>query len=315
MIILREWYKNNGKDDEWFRIKEYVAKLISDFENLDDITDEDLQMYLEKLRNKDQLNLEVILGLARLFKLNNNHQQYIYFTKLLGGHGVLESIHHKATVQLGQVAADNIFYGCFPDIATAPKNLPDYIERLMKNLNTLDENTCNNILADNHHNIPEIAFENDIELYKKSACLDDFLKQRHENKISELEKHMEENKVWFEQIITQDVIDFVRKNQEVLSAVHKDNCLYVTKIPYDTKAYLNAENDIERRYHYCHCPFVKESILLDKHIDEKWCNCSGGFAKYPFEVIFNQTLEVEVLESVLKGNQVCRFKIKNINTL
>jgi len=41
----------------------------------------------------------------------------------------------------------------------------------------------------------------------------------------------------------------------------------------------------------------------------KWCYCSGGFAKFPFEVIFDRELTVKVISSPLKGDNICRFAI------
>jgi hypothetical protein len=71
---------------------------------------------------------------------------------------------------------------------------------------------------------------------------------------------MKQNRVWFEQSITPEVLDFVKGNQEVLSARLIDDKLYVTKIPYDTKAYLEAKTDDMKKYYGCHCPFAREAI-------------------------------------------------------
>lgn len=82
-------------------------------------------------------------------------------------------------------------------------------------------------------------------------------------------------------------------------------------IPYDTKAWLDAKDPSEKLYFACHCPFVREGLkdgTLD--VNKDWCYCSAGFAKYPFEVIFDRTLEVELLETPLKGDIQCRFRIK-----
>jgi predicted hydrocarbon binding protein len=44
-------------------------------------------------------------------------------------------------------------------------------------------------------------------------------------------------------------------------------------------------------------------------IKDTFCNCSAGFHKKTFEVIFEKTLKVDVLESILKGDDRCRFAI------
>jgi hypothetical protein len=66
-----------------------------------------------------------------------------------------------------------------------------------------------------------------------------------------------------------------------------------------------------KRYFACHCPLAKDAILKEKcGISSNWCYCSAGFAKFPFEVVFGQPLEAELLESVLNGGSICRFSIK-----
>ena len=71
---------------------------------------------------------------------------------------------------------------------------------------------------------------------------------------------MDQNKVWFEQIITKEAIDFVKNNQEILSGVLVNEKLYVTKIPYDIKNFLEVNDPILKKYYACHCTFVRENI-------------------------------------------------------
>jgi hypothetical protein len=66
-----------------------------------------------------------------------------------------------------------------------------------------------------------------------------------------------------------------------------------------------------KRYHTCHCPLARTSIITGgPEVPSEWCYCSGGYGKLPFEVVFGEELEVEILESVLAGDPRCRFAIK-----
>ncbi len=60
-----------------------------------------------------------------------------------------------------------------------------------------------------------------------------------------------------------------------------------------------------------------ETGLSMSHIwnraSKEWCYCSGGYAKYPFEIILEQDLEVKLLETPLDGDHVCRFEIDLTN--
>jgi hypothetical protein len=107
------------------------------------------------------------------------------------------------------------------------------------------------------------------------------------------------------------VIEYVKGNQEILSAVRRGNYLYVTKIPYDPGKWLEEDDPVRKRYLACHCPLARESILSgDVKIPGDWCYCSGGFQKRMFDVLFNEFTEVELLESVLAGDDRCRFRIR-----
>ena len=53
-----------------------------------------------------------------------------------------------------------------------------------------------------------------------------------------------------------------------------------------------------------------EAILRgEPNISSNWCYCSGGFVKYPYEAILGRELRVDLLQSALKGDPVCRFAI------
>ena len=65
-----------------------------------------------------------------------------------------------------------------------------------------------------------------------------------------------------------------------------------------------------RRYYACHCPLARAAILDGKvKIPAVFCYCSGGFEKFAFDNIFGEPAEVEMLESVLNGDERCRFAI------
>jgi len=65
-----------------------------------------------------------------------------------------------------------------------------------------------------------------------------------------------------------------------------------------------------KRYYYCHCPWVRESLKgNDIAISPTFCHCSAGFHKKVWDVIFDQPLEAEVVETVLRGDAWCKIAI------
>jgi hypothetical protein len=154
---------------------------------------------------------------------------------------------------------------------------------------------CRKVLAGNHHRIPREGFEEQRERFLRAGSMDEFLRDLHRRAVAELEEYMAEGRVWYEQEITPRVVDFVRGNQEVLAGVRRGKKIYMTKIPY-------APDD---------SPLAREAILEGKRgISPTWCYCSGGYEKLQWDVIFDEELEVEVLESALGGDLRCRFAVK-----
>ena len=49
--------------------------------------------------------------------------------------------------------------------------------------------------------------------------------------------------------------------------------------------------------------------MQEEQVSHAFYNCSGGWHKVPFEGIFEQTLEVDLVKSVLKGDEICTFAI------
>jgi len=117
--------------------------------------------------------------------------------------------------------------------------------------------------------------------------------------------------LWYEQEITMEVIEFVKGNQEVLSAVRDGDRLYITKIPYSPKNWLKETDPVMKRCHACHCSLARAAITTgEPEIPLDWCYSSGGYEKLMFDLAFEEETEIEVLESALAGDYRCRFRVK-----
>lgn len=286
----------------------YLSNIKKSIEN---ISEEEMDKYIISCIENKKNSREHLRDLAHEVLKAGREDLYIYFTGYFGSVGVVESILEKAISVIGKEKTDEIIRGLeLKPFGTPAGKMPVFTSELVnKFLKGTDDKEFRLIFAGNNHGIPAEAFELEKLAYQEAKDMDEYLKGRHRRKIMELEKFMHDNKIWFEQRITQKVIDHVKGNQEILSAVRDGNRLYVTKIPFDTEKYLDSEGN-ERLYHACHCYFARKSLLEgEKSVPYEWCNCSAGFAKYPFEVILGRQLEVRVLESPLKGDDRCRFEI------
>lgn len=294
-------------DDAWKLLEELNNK----FNDLDAFDEEKLDSAIKYLVETNRSNIDNFIILMRYFKVIKRNDLYIHLTRYTGMLDVVDNIikRIKNTVN-GETYKDIVKGYIIPKLGMSPKELPDRIEDLMKRLEAnLTDDLVKYVLTGNNHDVSEKAQLREKIEYEAAVDFKTYLKERHDRKVKELTDCLTEGKVWFEQTITEEVIEHVKSNQEVLSAVLENEKLYITKIPYDTLNYLAATDEVTRKYMGCHCPFAREAIKEGKKLDERFCYCSAGFAKFPFEVILGQDLRIRTLETILGGSDKCRFEI------
>jgi hypothetical protein len=253
-----------------------------------------------------------LLALARYNRYIKNNAAFVTFLELLDGSEVLEGMYRKVGQVAGDSMRDEIFEGIYlPPLGTPNLQKARITGTIMQRLERLvDDETCREIFSDSFRNLPEEYYLEDRKKYQEIGDFDRFLEMKREEFIAELEQIRDEGGLFFNQEITDEVVDFVRGDPEISQGVRQGDILYVTKIPYMAKEYL-AETDPDlKRYYYCHCPWARESLQAgEKRVPARFCQCSAGYHKKPWEVIFERPLQAEVLESVLQGDLRCRFAI------
>jgi len=276
-------------------------------------TIKDAKEYISLLMSQGKNSIDRLLALARYSNVVKKNDFIVYFASILGGRDVLPSISERLASLAGEETRDRIFEGVEPPpLGSPPGKYPAVTQRLMERLEAeLPPEMCRKVLAGNHHRILREGFEEQKKRFLKAGSIDEFLRDLHRRAIEELEKYMAEGRVWYEQEITPRVVDFVRGNQEVLAGVRRGKKIYMTKIPYAPDNYLREKEPLMKRYYACHCPLAREAILGGKQrISPAWCYCSGGYEKLLWDVIFDEELDVEVLESAIGGDLRCRFAVK-----
>lgn len=75
-------------------------------------------------------------------------------------------------------------------------------------------------------------------------------------------------------------------------------------------AEIEQEGDViqwtQNQRSQCVCPLVQRGVV---RLDPKLCACSAYWVKYLFEEIGHTPVRVEIVETVARGDQTCRFKI------
>jgi len=272
----------------------------------------DVEIFAMRLIREGLNTWDHFIALACYDQFLGNNEVYREAITLLDGSEVLDNLHERLGVLVGERKRDEILAGIdLPPLGLPTSHKPRILQAVMERLEVmLDAETCDKLLSGSLRTLDDRPFLEDKEKYQACASLDEFLAQRGQDSIAQLEQLKSEGRLYFTQEVTDDAIAFVRRNPLISQGVREGNVLYQIKIPYMTKEYLTATDERMKRYYYCHCPWVRESIKNgDVRVSPSFCQCSAGFVKKPWKVILGQPLEAEVVESVLTGDLWCKIAI------
>jgi hypothetical protein len=253
-----------------------------------------------------------LLALARYGKFTENNEIYIAAVELLDGAEVQPNFYKKVGETFSERMRDEIFAG----IGISPMGLPstdkpfDMFPVLSRLVNRVDLPAVEEMLSSSLRDLPDEYFKDERANYDRCGDIDAYLQDKRRAFLQELEHHRQDGTLFFTQEINDQVIDYVREHPETEGGVRDGSLIYITKIPYNAKKYLEETDPILKRYYACHCPWVREAIKASNiSLDPVFCNCSAGFSKRPLEVAFGQPLKAEVLESAIQGDFRCRFVV------
>ena len=315
--LLTDFYSRRGYTEEAGKRAVDAVKACKDWlagggTRFEEVGLGELRAYLDLLIEENRNHEEDLLALARYCYLSGKTDLYIYFTSILGVSDIISNIADHTEAVLGTEVRNRVFSNLkIPPLGSPPEAAPqvtrEMVERLLEEVSEAD---CRKALTCNAHGIPESAFEEEKKYFADAPSLEEYLADRHRRQVAVLEEHARTGKAWFEQRITPRVVDYVREHPEVQGGVVRDGKIYITKIPYDPDGWLEETDSKKRRYLACHCPMARASLKDGNPVPPIWCNCSAGFGKLMFDALYGQTLEAEALETVLGGNEVCRFAIR-----
>ncbi len=269
--------------------------------------------FVELMISEGINSYENFLALARYGIFVENNEIYLTFIGLIDGGNVIDVLHHKLGASVGEEKRDQVFRGIdMPPLGMPSSQKPMVTKAVMDQMESqVDPETCRKVLSDVAHGIPKEYYKEERERFLKAKDIDEYLEGKRKRAIAQLEKHRDEGTLFFNQEITDEVVDFVKSRPDMLTGARKGDKIVHTKIPYMTKEYLVETDERMKRYYACHCAWARETIKTgEPQISPSFCYCSGGFTKQPWEVALNQPLEVKMVKSALKGDIECQFTIQ-----
>ncbi len=83
--------------------------------------------------------------------------------------------------------------------------------------------------------------------------------------------------------------------------------IYSSKAPRNPQAYENAKDEAEKKRAYCFCPLARNH--LDQGMPSTFCYCGAGWYRQQWEGAIGKPVRVEIVQSIIKGDDVCQFAI------
>lgn len=212
---------------------------------------------------------------------------------------------------LGEEFWDKLIEGMkLPDIHTEYQCKCSNMHRFMEKFDEMaDSETIKRILYKVRHGLTPANSVWAREKFLEMDDLDKFLQFHLQKELDMFIRLNVEGKDFYGQPITDEVLDFIKENPSMLAPVREGNKLLCMAFPGDMVKYLQAEDNRQKRYYACHCPFARESILAENTVSSTLCNCSLGHVMNFTEAFLDRELEGRVVSSVLGGDLVCKYEI------
>ncbi len=83
--------------------------------------------------------------------------------------------------------------------------------------------------------------------------------------------------------------------------------IYGAKKPANPAAYEKAQTEADKRKAYCFCPLLREH--LDEGMPSQFCYCGSGWYRQQWEGAIGRPVRIDIVKSVLRGDDVCQFAI------
>lgn len=175
-------------------------------------------------------------------------------------------------------------------------------EVMLKMQSTLDKQSCCDVMTDCACHYPAEQLEPLRALYERTGDL----KAVHSALQEQFESFLRETLE-----LEEDRIDEIISLGWGAAGILEQGRIIATKIPKSgyLQQYLEENDPDLRRSIYCHCPRVRAAVGRGQELPQIYCYCGAGFYKNMWETILQEELNIEVLESVLSGGDVCRVAI------
>ena len=273
---------------------------------------DDLYRYSDHLIENNFNTFDTYLSLLRYGYFTNNTIYIQVFLEILDGREMIENFSTQLISKYGSAFRDQIFKDiAIPPLGIKPVEKP-YIVKILVNrlIERIGIEECEIFFRIGLRDKYIDSYKPARERYLKTQDIDSFLLENHTKLVNTLEKHNQEKSLFFTQEVDDTIVEVVRNDQTIESGIRKGNKIRITKIPYQAKQFYAESDEKMRRFYYCHNPWIRHALKNEeKPIDPVFCNCSGAYFKNYWEFVLDSTVQVDVVKSVIKGDNKCEFNL------
>jgi hypothetical protein len=295
------------------RLKEFTNFLEVGNNDIDSIPRGEIIKYADILAEKKS---EYVLDFLRaLINYANFTKKYDYIIEIIDiseSYNAMDNLYQRVAEQHDEQIRDEIFENLkIPVLGTHPEKKPEFTRIVLERLDEkIGEEATIELLKPCLHGRPG-DIKKDREDFLRLNDIDEFLRLKKQELIDRLQTHKNEGTLEFAQYIDEEVLEFIRNTPSINPGIREGDKIIVTKMPYQTKKHLQAEDKKMKGYYSCYCPWVRSAIKNgnDNEISSNFCHCSAGYTKKYWDIIFDQPTEVVPIETPLMGGVICKFAV------
>ena len=143
----------------------------------------------------------------------------------------------------------------------------------------------------------------------KSLC-DEYAKTNNLKHVHQLLQEYFEKFISKYKNLNEEQLKYIVDHDMGMAGKLEGNTIYATKIPKEFHKYFQTTDVQKKKYYCCHCPRIRDLFLKnEKLLDVNYCYCGAGFYKDLWEYILQRPVTVETVESIMKGDEVCKIAI------
>ena len=296
------------------RLSEFNTYLKKENIDIDSIPSGGILKYSEFLVEN---NSDAVLDLLRaLINYANFTKKYDYIIEIIDiseAYNAMDNLYQRIAEKFDEEIRDEIFENInTPPLGVHPNKKSEITKEVMKRLEEkLGKEKTIELLAPCLHGRPLEPIKRDREDFIRLRYIDEFLKIKKQELIERLQKHKKEGTLEYGQYVDDEVVEYVKNTPTISPGIREGDKIIVTKIPYQIKKHLKAEDERMKRYYSCYCAWVRDAIKdgTETEISPIFCHCSAGFTKQYWDIIFDQSTKIEPIETPLSGALECKFAV------